>query len=718
MTNRINQFIWITLACLLTLPAFVHAEADRIGSVEYTRGAVSARDGDGAQRILGKDQPLFEKDVVTTGKDSFALIRLSDGSRITVRPDTVVGLQEYAYRKKKQSAIMRLFKGGLRALTGLIAKRNPDKGFQLRTATAVVGVRGTEFDARLCEGNCGDDKTVTKTSPTTPQTPVIGRVAQLNGNLSAISDEGDFRRVLSGGPVYQGDILQTGAGGTALIVFRDGSRMSLPPRSRMSVDRYEYTAKKKTGGAFFRLISGGVRMLSGIIAKRRPDAYRVSTPTAVVGLRGTAFDIRQCEGDCSEEAGSGKPLPAARAVRVKGEVRVVGRDGEKRVIRKGDSVYVGDILDTAAGGFTVLVFRDDSRATLQANTRFAVEDYHYDRNQDGSLIFRLYRGAMRAVSGWMAKRNPASFKIRTATAVVGVRGSAVDIQDLSGFTSDQLTAMGIDPGSPAARDGMVFFVRDGTADLTSIDGLESRGDAGPNQALFLPADAPQSTPVPSVPGFLADNPFAEPESVQVNIGEIFDPGLADPGRNLFVGVRDGAVSVTPFGGPAQVIGAGAAAMVSGWSPRVVLPPSPPPAVLNLPAPAPEEVPVDMNKLFGAVSQKKSEPGLYVSVDEGHVVMSNEKGDELHLGKGEAGYADPQIGELSRLESSPLFMINDIIPKPKEINRWREKVESRMDDSFGIPAAEELEEGDSGGDGPEDGESDEEGQEECECEIVY
>ncbi len=281
----------VVIMCLLAWPAMGWAGPGRIGVVDYARGAVTAKGGDGELRILGKGSPLHEKDVLTTGKNGMAVIRLNDDSRITVRPNTVFGMEEYAHGEKKESAIFRLFKGGIRALTGLIAKRNPNNGVRVHTATAVVGVRGTDFEVRTCgEEDCSqrDDNKEAKAAPV--QSPLAGRVVRLKGKLTVQSAEGTLRQVRNGGAVHEGDILETETGGFAVVVFRDQSRVSLQSGTRFEVETYRYEAEKK-GNVFFRLFKGGLRLMTGLMAKRNPESFKIGTPTAVVGVRGTELGI-------------------------------------------------------------------------------------------------------------------------------------------------------------------------------------------------------------------------------------------------------------------------------------------------------------------------------------------------------------------------------------------------------------------------------------------
>jgi len=78
---------------------------------------------------------------------------------------------------------------------------------------------------------------------------------------------------------------------------------------------------------------------------------------------------------------------------------------------------------------------------------------------------------------------------------------------------------------------------------------------------------------------------------------------------------------------------------------------------------PDRIQVDMKNLFGTSERKARPPGLYVSVYDGHVTLENEKGS-IDLGKGEAGFSDPQQLEITRLPQLPLFQVNDRFPSPK------------------------------------------------------
>ena len=73
------------------------------------------------------------------------MVKLNDGTRISIRPGSVLAITDYADKAGEESATMRLFRGGLRAISGWISKRNPD-AFKVRTAVATIGIRGRAGD--------------------------------------------------------------------------------------------------------------------------------------------------------------------------------------------------------------------------------------------------------------------------------------------------------------------------------------------------------------------------------------------------------------------------------------------------------------------------------------------------------------------------------------------------------------------------------------------
>ncbi|MFP5305877.1 MAG: hypothetical protein ACLGI7_08645, partial [Gammaproteobacteria bacterium] len=61
--------------------------------------------------------------------------------------------------------------------------------------------------------------------------------------------------------------------------------------------------------AVFRLLKGGFRAVSGLIGKADPEEYRVSTPVATIGIRGTDYWVIFCDAACASDPALAGSLP-------------------------------------------------------------------------------------------------------------------------------------------------------------------------------------------------------------------------------------------------------------------------------------------------------------------------------------------------------------------------------------------------------------------------
>jgi len=125
------------------------------GTITQLSGTLSVQKPDGTVRILSQRSEIGSGDTVNTQRDSYAQIRFSDGGQITLKPNTSVKIENFKFAEDKpheDSFLFGLLKGGLRAVTGVVGKRSRDK-YQLGTATATIGIRGTTYSADDCVNN-------------------------------------------------------------------------------------------------------------------------------------------------------------------------------------------------------------------------------------------------------------------------------------------------------------------------------------------------------------------------------------------------------------------------------------------------------------------------------------------------------------------------------------------------------------------------------------
>lgn len=125
---------------------------DVIGTTVSAWGQVSVKSRNGISTLLQAGDEVFEGDQINTAEHASISLKMNDGAILSLRENSSVNLLRYHYPGNNKSAptsVLELLRGGLRKVTGLIARQKPDR-YQLRTATYTVGIRGTEFVAQLC----------------------------------------------------------------------------------------------------------------------------------------------------------------------------------------------------------------------------------------------------------------------------------------------------------------------------------------------------------------------------------------------------------------------------------------------------------------------------------------------------------------------------------------------------------------------------------------
>lgn len=95
-----------------------------------------------------------------------------------------------------------------------------------------------------------------------------------------------------GAAVQAGDVVATGADGAVGITFLDNSLLSAGPNSVLAIDRFAFDSTTHQGAFESSLKKGTLAVVSGKLAKQSPDAMKVTTPAAVLGVRGTEFLVR------------------------------------------------------------------------------------------------------------------------------------------------------------------------------------------------------------------------------------------------------------------------------------------------------------------------------------------------------------------------------------------------------------------------------------------
>ena len=492
MTRTNKKWAARGMAAALLLAGGLAGAQERIGEALFVNGVSTAQRPGEAARFLAKGDAITQGDVINTGGRGFAVIGLEDGTKMTLRPNTSFAIDKFSQKPNEESMLMRLLRGGLRAITGAIGKRSSE-AVKINTTTATIGIRGTEFDARLCGADCRDEATRAKPVAAGADTSVA-RVAKLSGSVLAVGTTGEARQLSQGASLFNGELVRTAAGAYAVLAFRDHSKVTVVEKSEMKLENVGFAAGQPDSGSFVvRLVQGGLRALTGLLGKRDPRAVRFETVVATIGIRGTGVDIRLAS-HCFELAASAPPAPPPAPPR--------GSKGKKAAAPP-----------TPLPPTPTKVCADDSAYAYTWDGAVGIEAGGGDQSveKDRAGVFNPRRGKPELLA-----EVPAFFLDEVAPRPDQVD---VDFEQLFGVAH-------IDP----LPDGLYVGVRKGHVDITAAGGVV---DLGPWETGIL-ADGSIVPRRAENPGFLFNDPYPTPDVASEQTFRLIE--LISPGGEPGVGI--------------------------------------------------------------------------------------------------------------------------------------------------------------------------------------
>lgn len=200
------------------------------GQVTHLSGTLSAKRADGTSKLLAVKSEVAEGDTLSTEAETYARVKFADGGEVVLRPGTQLKIANYAYNAAKPESdniVMSMFKGGLRAVTGLVGKRSREK-VSFETTTATIGIRGTHFGALLCQNDCGGVPTTGGNPP-----PNGLHVDVTNGAITMTNPAGT---------------VQINAGQFGFVPNANTPPVIVPPQQGIQVTMPNSIAQNKGGG--------------------------------------------------------------------------------------------------------------------------------------------------------------------------------------------------------------------------------------------------------------------------------------------------------------------------------------------------------------------------------------------------------------------------------------------------------------------------------------
>jgi hypothetical protein len=124
------------------------------------------------------------------------------------------------------------------------------------------------------------------------QAQSAGRFVSVTGDVSLVGNDGSRRTAERGGDIREGDTIMTGPSALAQARMSDGGLISVRADSEFKLEQFGYKGREDRSASFVvSILKGGFRTITGLIAQVNRAGYKINTPAATIGVRGTHFEV-------------------------------------------------------------------------------------------------------------------------------------------------------------------------------------------------------------------------------------------------------------------------------------------------------------------------------------------------------------------------------------------------------------------------------------------
>lgn len=132
-----------------------------------------------------------------------------------------------------------------------------------------------------------------------------------------------------------------------------------------------------------------------------------------------AFCVFQTFGVSAQEAGV--------IARMSGKVTISAGENSVREAKVNEPVNTGEVIATAAASEAVVKLKDNSTMIVRADSKVKISAFRFERKPGDTVKTNLLSGALRAVSGQIAKGQPDNVKYESGAATIGIRGTDIEL---------------------------------------------------------------------------------------------------------------------------------------------------------------------------------------------------------------------------------------------------------------------------------------------------
>jgi len=199
---------------------------------------------------------------------------------------------------------------------------------------------------------------------------------------------------------------------------------------------------------------------------------------------------------------------------IRGAVIMQNMDGSNaRLIAKNEKVQRGEVLITGAESFSIVKLNDGTSITIRQNSTFSVERFKPKEDSAASVVLRLFRGGMRAITGYISKRNPDRYKVKTDVTTLGIQGARFDVRlcqdDCEEENRIYKTAHDKKIDAKGAPPGFYVSVAEGRVNLKNKTGMTIDLKAG--QSAYVDVLGRQAKKLPKTPLFQQFDAYPLPD---------------------------------------------------------------------------------------------------------------------------------------------------------------------------------------------------------------
>jgi hypothetical protein len=186
-----------------------------------------------------------------------------------------------------------------------------------------------------------------------------------------------------------------------------------------------------------------------------------------------------------------------------GKVERVGPDGAATPLAKGEGVFEGDVIRSAAGSHAQILMRDEALIAVRPESSLRLETYAYQGREDGTerAVVELIKGGMRSITGAVGRTNKDSYQLRTRMILIGIRGTDHETFASDAGTYNRVTVGGTYLQGPDGRldlapgevgfasltPGMAPLRLDRTPEVMHLS-MTANGNTGPQLRQASPSD--------------------------------------------------------------------------------------------------------------------------------------------------------------------------------------------------------------------------------------